>query len=89
MEKDVAFLGTWFPGISNYWQVTYGADGPVVFIFENDSPINTQYDPGSAATDDTFAGDIYEYGFSPVADPTSYPSSYDFTVFSDITFLVV
>ena len=89
MEKDTSLLGTWFPGISNYWQTLYGADGPVAFIYENDATINTQYDTGSAATDDTFAGDIYEYGLSPVADPTSYPSSYDFTVFSDITFLVV
>lgn len=87
MEKGTVF-GTWATPFSNYWSSTYNADGPVVFIYEA-ATVNTQYDTGSAATDDTMAGEIYEYGLSSVADPTSFPSTYDFTVFSDITFLSV
>jgi hypothetical protein len=88
MEKET-LLGTWTTPITNYWKTLYNADGPVVFIFSVGGTINTQYNTGSAATDDTYAGDIFEWGLSSVSDPTSFPSSYDFTVFSDITFLQV
>lgn len=88
MEK-VTLSGTWTTPITNYWKTLYNADGPVVFINSVGGTINTQYNTGSAATDDTYAGDIYEWGLSAVSDPTSFPSSYDFTVFSDITFLQV
>lgn len=88
MEKGT-FAGTWTAPFTNYWSSTYNADGPVVFTYTEAATVDTQYDTGSAATDDTMAGEIYEYGLSSVADPTSFPSTYDFTVFSDITFLSV
>ena len=88
MEKTT-LEGTWQTPDSNYWKSLYNADGPVVFINSEEGTLNTQYNTGSAATDDTYAGDIFEWGLSSVSDPTSFPSGYDFTVFSDITFLQV
>lgn len=82
-------FATWQSPFANLWQTVYNADGPVVFIYENQFTLDTQFDTSKAATDETFFGDLSEWGLSPVADPTSFPSSYDFSVYSDITFLLV
>ena len=63
-------------------------DKPVAWEY-GAKTVNTQYDSGSAATDETLGGVVHEMHLSPVADPTNFPSGYDFTDYADITFLEI
>lgn len=65
-------------------------DRPVTFERQSGSgSIDTQEDTSLAATDDTLGGVVFETHLSPVADPTNFPSTYDFTDYADITFLEI
>lgn len=63
-------------------------DKPVAWEY-GASTINTRTNTAAAATDDTLGGVVGEIHLSPVADPTNFPSSYDFTDYADITFLEI
>lgn len=63
-------------------------DKPVVWEY-GDGTLNLQTDSSSPATDATLGGVVREIHVSPVADPTSFSSSYDFTDYADITFLEI
>lgn len=63
-------------------------DKPIAWEYGSGT-VNTQTNPASSATDDTLGGLAIEYHLSPVADPTNFPSGYDFTDYADITFLEI
>tara|TARA_R100001224_G_scaffold20224_1_gene10036 strand:- start:2209 stop:4317 length:2109 start_codon:yes stop_codon:yes gene_type:complete len=63
-------------------------DKPVAWEYSSVT-VNTQTDTSIAATDNTLGGVVKEVHVSPVADPTSFDSSYDFTDYADITFLEI
>ena len=72
------------------WYTAFGAaseDDPVIMQFE-DGFVDNTYVPGVPATSETVAV-VQEFHLSPVADPTNFPSSYDFTDYADITFLEI
>lgn len=72
---------------SNYW-TSLGATGPITIIFGNGT-LEKQVNPSLPADTGTLAGIQYETKLSPYVDPTSPPSSVDFTDFADITFLEI
>lgn len=78
-----------FPGFG-WWDLfgSSSADLPVALEYGAGS-IDTTYRSSGAATDDTLTGVVIEYHISPVADPTNFDSSYDFTDYADVTFLEV
>lgn len=63
-------------------------DKPIAWEYGSGT-INTQTNSASSATDATLGGLAIEYHLSPVADPTNFPSGYDFTDYADITFLEI
>ena len=63
-------------------------DKPVAWEYGSGT-INNQYNSSAAATDETLGGVVIEVHMSPVADPTNFDSSYDFTDYADITFLEI
>ena len=76
---------------SNTWWVAYGSsaeDEPIGREFGSGT-VDNQFNTTIAATDETLGGIVIEIHMSPVADPTNFPSSYDFTDYSDITFLEI
>ena len=81
-------VGSWSSPIANYWSTFFGANGPCMDVFEAATE-NKQINTSNPASTGTLECVVVEQAISPVADPTSFPSSYDFTVFSDITFLGV
>ena len=73
------------------WWTTLGSsaeDKPVAWEY-GDGTLNTQTNTSSPATDETLGGIVTERHMSPVADPTNFPSGYDFTDYADITFLEI
>lgn len=79
-------------GPSGTWWTSWGSsaeDKPVAWEYGGPGTINNQYNSGSSATDETLGGVAVEIHMSPVADPTSFDSSYDFTDYADITFLEI
>ena len=81
-------VSSWNAPDPNFWSTYYGANGPCGFIFETATE-NKQINTSNPASTGTLECVVLEQAISPVADPTSFPASYDFTVFSDITFLGV
>lgn len=73
---------------ATYWSSFLGVSDPTVVNYENGT-INNQVNPSNPATDTTLDGIQEEHSLSAYSDPTSPPSSADFTVFSDITFLEI
>lgn len=72
----------------DYYNTFFGTTKPCVSIFENGT-LNNQINGSNPASTGTLFGVLNERGASTVADPESYPSGYDFTVFADITFLQI
>jgi hypothetical protein len=72
----------------NFYQSSFGTTRPVVRIFENGT-LNNQINTSNAASTGSLFGVLNERGASTVSDPENYPSSSDFTVFADITFLQI
>ena len=63
-------------------------DKPVAWEYGSGT-LDLQTDSSSSATDETLGGVVREVHVSPVADPTNFPSGYDFTDYADITFLEI
>ena len=63
-------------------------DRPVAWEYGSGT-FNLQTNPSDPATDETLGGVVHEVHLSPVADPTNFPSGYDFTDYADITFLEI
>ena len=63
-------------------------DQPVAWDYGSGT-LNLQTNPSESATDETLGGVVTEVHLSPVADPTNFPSGYDFTDYADITFLEI
>jgi len=80
--------GTFGSPVANYWSTFYNANGPCIDIYETATE-NKQINPSNPASTGTLECVVVEQAISPVADPTSFPSSYNFTTFSDVTFLGV
>jgi len=74
--------------IANFFLNQYGVDG-VLAIGWSTATVNNQADPTQPATTGTLDGVQFEWHLTPYSDPTSPPSSADFTTFSDITFLEI
>ena len=73
------------------WYTSLGSsaeDKPVAWEYSN-GVLNTQTNTSNAATDATLGAVVTEDHMSPVADPTNFPSGYDFTDYADITFLEI
>lgn len=78
-------------GPSGTWWGFFGSsaeDKPVAWELGAGS-IDNQYNSGESSTDETLGGVVTEIHLSPVADPTNFPSGYDFTDYADITFLEI
>lgn len=80
--------GSYFPPIPNIFTILYGTTEPCVEIYP-EGTVDKQTNTSNPASTGELYGLEMETGVSPVADPTSFPASYDFTVFSDITFLEI
>tara|TARA_R110002020_G_scaffold31021_1_gene97256 strand:- start:3137 stop:5197 length:2061 start_codon:yes stop_codon:yes gene_type:complete len=80
--------GSYFSPEPNVFTILYGTSEPCVEIYP-EGTVDKQTNTSNPAS----TGDLYgverEVGVSTVADPTAFPTSYDFTVFSDITFLEI
>ena len=74
--------------ISNWFLLAYGTSEPCVVIYSAGTVDNQANTSNPASTGELY-GVEYEYSVSSVPNPASFPSSYDFTAFSDITFLEV
>jgi len=85
---DFKAAGSYFPPDANFFTDVYGTSEPCVEIYP-EGTVNKQTNSSNPASTGELYGEELETGVSPVADPTSFPSSYDFTVFSDITFLEI
>tara|TARA_R110002012_G_scaffold49762_1_gene128676 strand:+ start:3071 stop:5125 length:2055 start_codon:yes stop_codon:yes gene_type:complete len=72
----------------NFFLDEYGVSEPCVQIFPAGT-VNKQTNTSNPASTGELYGIEEEVYFSSVADPASFPTSYDFTVFSDITFLEI
>ena len=72
--------------IPSFYQLLYGTDEPCVAIYSG-GVVDKQVNPNNPASTGELYGTEYEYSVSSVSNPASFPSSYDFTAFSDITFL--
>lgn len=66
----------------------FGTSEPVVLIFK-DGTIDNQFNTSNPASTGSLFGLLGERGSSLVSDPENFPSSYDFSVFADITFLQI
>ena len=78
------------PAFRVYWTI-YGSsadDKPIAWEYGSGA-LNLQTDPSDSATDETLGAVVHEVHMSPVADPTNFPSGYDFTDYADITFLEI
>jgi len=60
-------------------------DKPVYWEY-GQGTVNNQRNTSIPATDTTLGGLVAETHLSPVADPTNFPSGYDFSDYADITF---
>ncbi len=80
--------GTYLGPAADFFFIVYGTYEPVVIIFP-EGTVNKQTNVSNPASTGQLYGIERESSISAVADPTSFPSSYDFTVFSDITFLEI
>lgn len=81
-ETDAA-LRTWWGDLGSSAE-----DKPVAWEYSGGT-INTQRLSTKSATDATLGGVVVETHMSPIADPTSFDSSYNFTDYADITFLEI
>ena len=72
----------------NYWTSLWGVEGPLAFSWTQGT-IDNQINPANPPSTGTLEGVQYEDHVSPYSDPTSPPSSADFTVFADITYLEI
>ena len=72
--------------VSNWYTSLFGTSEPCIFIFPAGT-VDKQVNASNPASTGELYGVEYEYSTSSVANPASFPSSYDFTAFSDITFL--
>lgn len=83
---------SWGPRLSDFgfdfYQEIYGTTKPVVSVFSQGT-LNNQINTSNPASTGTLYGVLWERGAAYVSDPENYPSSYDFTVFADITFLQI
>ena len=70
----------------NFFQSIFGTSEPCLFIYP-EATINNQVNTSNPASTGELYGVEFLYCVSSVPDPASFPSSYDFTTFSDITFL--
>lgn len=66
----------------------YGTNNPVNIKFTGGT-INNQINSSNPATTGTLGGVVVEHAVSPISDPTSPDTSFDFTDYADITFLEV
>jgi len=80
--------GSYYTPDTSYFTDFFGTSEPVVEIYP-EGTVNKQTNASNPPSTGELYGVEAEVGYSPVADPTSFPSSYDFTVFSDITFLEI
>lgn len=72
----------------DFYQSAYGTTEPCVRVFA-EGTLNNQVNTSNPASTGTLFGVLGERGASVVADPTNFASTYDFTVFADITFLQI
>ena len=72
--------------IPNWYAALFGTNEPCVIIYAAGT-VDKQVNASNPASTGELYGVEYEYSTSSVANPASFPSSYDFTAFSDITFL--
>lgn len=72
----------------DFYNIQYGTTKPCVEIYDTGTE-NKQINPSKAASTGSLFGVLWERGASTVADPTSFPNTYDFSVFADITFLQI
>lgn len=66
----------------------YGTTNPVNEKYTNGT-IDNQFNVSNPASTGTLGGVVLEYAASPISDPTSPDSSFDFTDYADITFLEI
>ncbi len=79
---------SWSAPITNFFSTVYGTTNPVVEIYNNVT-LNNQINTSNAASTGTLFGVLFERGSSIVSDPTSFPDTYNFSTFADITFLLL
>ena len=80
--------GTYLAPFPDYFFVLFGTYEPITEIYP-EGTVDKQTNTSNPASTGELYGIEVEQSYSTVADPTSFPSSYDFTVFSDITFLEI
>jgi hypothetical protein len=76
------------PFSSNFFTILFGTSNPCLIVYP-EATVNKQSNPSNPASTGQLYGLELEEGYSPVSNPAAFPSSYDFTVFSDITFLEI
>ena len=72
----------------DFYEESFGTTKPTVMIFENGT-VNNQINTNNSASTGNLFGVLNERGVSTVPDPENFPSTFDFTVFADITFLQI
>ena len=72
--------------IPNWYTAFFGTSEPCILIYPAGT-VDKQVNASNPASTGELYGVEYEYSVSSVSNPASFPSSYDFTAFSDITFL--
>lgn len=86
---DPDFWGTSFADLgADFYPDLFGTTEPVVTVL-TDGTIDNQFISGNPASTGTLYGILKERGAAYVSDPENFPSTYDFTVFADITFLQI
>ena len=82
-------LGSYSPPFPYYTVFGSSAeDKPIAWEYGSGT-LDLQTNPSDPATDETLGGVVFEEHTSPVADPTNFPSGYDFTDYADVTFLEI
>jgi len=76
------------PVDSNFFTTLFGTSNPCLIVYP-EATVNKQSNPSNPASTGELYGLELESGYSPVSNPAAFPSSYDFTVFSDVTFLEI
>lgn len=77
------------PSGSHYTFLGSSAEDRPVFWEYGSGTIDRRYNTTIAQTDETLGGVVVEVHLSPVSNPASFPSTYDFTDYADITFLEI
>jgi hypothetical protein len=76
------------PFDSNFFTTLFGTSSPCLIVYP-EATVNKQSNPSNPASTGELYGLELEEAYSPVQNPSAFPSTYDFTAFSDITFLEI